>query len=254
MSILFQGAFAGAFAVGCTYPLDTVKTRIQSGNITRLYKNLFSGISVPMVAVALEKSILFASFKYLSKIKWTYNDNTNNFINGINSGLLTTSVVTPFERIKIMMQNKNALVHPYNVLMHILKTEGPIGLYRGWTATLFREVPGYGFYFTTLLYCQKRWPVSENMKSNIVKQWFIGGLTGFVPWIFIYPADIVKTTMQEKNWIMRYSIKYIYDRGGVRAFYNGYIYGLARAFFLHSFVILGLHLSNNLSNNLLYNS
>lgn len=37
-----------------------------------------------------------------------------------------------------------------------LKLSNIKGIYNGWTATLFREVPGYGFYFLSY----------ENIKSN----------------------------------------------------------------------------------------
>ena len=253
MDSFLKGAFAGGFAVGCTYPLDTIKTRLQSNALPRaeLCRNLFSGIGAPMAAVMLEKSLLFSAFESLKHIRWTNRDTANNFINGVNAGLLTTLVVTPFERIKIRAQNNHAL-GSVDVVLDIVRTEGIRGFGRGWTATLFREVPGYGFYFATLTYCQNRWPCTCNTNSamfykNLSKQWLIGGLTGLVPWIFIYPSDVVKTTMQENNWGIVRSTKHIYRKGGIPYFYKGYYIGLARAFFMHSFVILGYHLADQLS-------
>ena len=250
MDSFLKGAFAGGFAVGCTYPLDTIKTRLQSGALFNryLYSSPFIGIGAPMAAVMLEKSLLFSAFESLKHIRWTqHSDTANNFINGVNAGLLTTFVVTPFERVKIRAQIDRSL-GSLDAVLHIYKKEGILGFGRGWTATLFREVPGYGFYFSTLTYCQKIWPCSaertDMFYQNLAKQWFIGGLTGLVPWIFIYPSDIVKTTMQAENWPLRRSARYIYQNGGLPAFYRGYYVGLARAFFMHSFVILGYHFAN----------
>ena len=250
MDSFIKGAFAGGFAVGCTYPLDTIKTRLQCNTMPRaeLFRNLFSGIGAPMTAVMLEKSLLFSAFESLKHIQWTNRDTANNFINGVNAGLLTTFVVTPFERVKIRAQNNHAF-ESKDAALDIMRTEGIRGFGRGWTATLCREVPGYGFYFATLTYCQKKWPCNPDTTStvfyqNLAKQWFIGGVTGLVPWIFIYPSDIVKTTMQHRNWPLVKSSKHIYREGGLRAFYKGYYVGLVRAFFLHSFVILGYHLAD----------
>ncbi len=247
MTEFLKGSFAGAFAMGCTYPLDTLKTRIQSQSRKYLYKNLFSGIASPMTAVVLEKALLFGAFGKIKHIEWTDSEIKNNFINGVNAGILTTFVVTPFERVKIKAQLNNS-IGSIGALKSIIQEEGFVGLGRGWSATMIREVPGYGFYFSTLMYCQNRWPVEVDKfdVSNLSKQWLIGGVTGLVPWIFIYPSDIIKTTMQKNNWTMSKSIKSIYSQNGIKAFYRGYHYGLARAFFMHSFVILGYYLADSL--------
>ena len=242
---IFKGAFAGSFAVAVTYPIDTIKTRIQSGKKIYINMSLFKGIFSPLVAVGLEKSALFWSFNMINNKYpnlWSQSNNVNNFCTGLSAGLLTTFIVTPFERIKILAQNqrRDTNLNQIKILTNIVRKEGISALGRGWTATLYREVPGYGFYFATYKYCKNLF----GSNYNLATAWLVGGVTGFVPWIFIYPSDVIKTKMQNENAKFLDSYKKIRATSGFKGFYKGYIAGLSRAFFIHSFVILGYELAN----------
>ena len=115
-----KGGFAGAFAVTMSYPIDTVKTRIQTNpkyhflndlkvlrnnNNGSIVRGLYRGVSAPLVAVCLEKSVLFSAFNHI-KFFHTDNEHINNYVNGVAAGFLSTFVVTPFERVKIQMQDR----------------------------------------------------------------------------------------------------------------------------------------------------
>ncbi len=237
----YRGAFAGAFATGITYPFDTIKTRLQRSKTINWNHSLFRGVTNPLTSIMLEKATLFYSFGLIEKTGFQPagdNVNINNFCYGVTAGITTTFIVTPFERVKILTQTSNGKEKPTKILTRIIKKEGISALGRGWTATLFREVPGYGFYFGTYKFCKSFF--GENY--NLPLAWFTGGLSGFVPWIFIYPADTIKTTMQDKNMGFIESAKHIRATGG--GFYKGYSVGLLRAFFLHSFVILGYEIAS----------
>lgn len=237
MSDLFKGAFAGGFAVLATYPIDTVKTRLQLSMSNPLsLRGLYSGVSSPLLAVAMEKSVLFYAFNKLTTTSGT----SNNFINGVSAGLLTTFVVTPAERVKIVAQSRKS--DTLSALRHIV-TRDPVSLGRGWTATLIREVPGYGFYFSSYYYF-KRHVLGLSMNEpirNPVHALLSGGVAGAIPWVFIYPSDVIKTTMQAKNIGIVAAVRDIYNRSAnpVKTFYKGYTTGLLRAFMIHSFVFLG---------------
>ena len=60
-------------------------------------------------------------------------------------------------------------------------------------------------------------------------------MSGSIAWIFIYPQDRIKTIIQTNN---NNSIKEIinttYKLGGLRHFYSGFSFALARAILLHS--------------------
>jgi hypothetical protein len=135
-----------------------------------------------------------------------------------------------------MLQNsqKTTFLNEYN------KT-GVRGLYRGWTATLFREVPGYAIYFPTYKF------LNNNTKYVTPIHTFIyGSLSGFTSWVFIYPSDPVKTLMQNNSMTMRESINYIMKTYGIMGFYRGFSLGLMRSLPLHGGVFLGYEYSKKI--------
>ena len=66
------------------------------------------------------------------------------------SGFVTSFLVNPVERVKILMQadNQGQYKNEFDCASQILKRDGVAGfLGRGLEATLAREIPGYGLYF-----------------------------------------------------------------------------------------------------------
>ena len=90
---LFSGFISGIVHTIIGYPLDTIKTLKQS-DINIKNKNLFNGISYPLIQVSVINSITFGSNNYLKK----FNDNyTSNFFTGI----ITSIITTPMDKYKM---------------------------------------------------------------------------------------------------------------------------------------------------------
>ena len=57
-------------------------------------------------------------------------------------------------------------------------------------------------------------------------------------WIFIYPQDRIKTIIQSSNSNKKIDIssliKKTYEVGGIKHFYSGFSFAIARAVLLHS--------------------
>lgn len=221
---LFYGSIGGLTGQLISYPLDTIKTRLQSGQQVHI-KNLYKGVASPLTSVIIEKAVLFASYDLIK----THFQNT--FYSGVMAGIMTTFTVTPFERVKVRAQiNKTNSIIAFT---RILRNDGIISLYRGWTATLFREVPGYGLYFSTY-----EW-IKKNREPSPFYSFLTGSASGIVAWSFIYPSDPVKTVMQNNNVSAGIAISSIYKRFGIQGFYRGFSWGIARAGLLHGGVFLG---------------
>ena len=93
------GSIAGISAVITSHPIDTIKCNIQERKpIQYNFKFLYRGLSAPLIGVGLEKSIVFGVFE--TTRKYTGSD----VISGALSGMSASFVVTPFERIKILLQ------------------------------------------------------------------------------------------------------------------------------------------------------
>jgi hypothetical protein len=138
MDQFIYGYLSGMAGIIVSHPFDTLKTNIQENKpIPRTLRGLYSGIGPPMIGVGLEKSVVFGV--YYNTIKYT----DSPFISGALSGLSASFVVTPFERIKILLQTSQKIER--SMFRRSF-------LFQGLSATLYRETPGFGIYFSTYQY------------------------------------------------------------------------------------------------------
>ena len=241
------GCFGGFVGQSLCHPFDTIKTRQQDNVNYKIktdfqkngWKTFYRGLPSPLASVILEKSVLFSSY-HIFRNNQQYN--FGSFTSGILAGLMTTITVTPFERIKVKTQldipnNQRLKRNTFNILLQVVKTDGFLSLYRGWTAMLFREVPGYGIYFSTYDLVKQHLSNHNNLKPW--QAFLTGSLAGVSAWIFIMPSDPIKTIMQRDNVGGIHAINMIWKESGIKGFYRGYKACLIRAGILHGGVFMG---------------
>ena len=223
-----SGGISGMCGIVLSHPVDTIKTHIQTGNKLNTFKpsftNFYKGISAPLLGVGIEKAIVFGTYNYM------YSKTDNIPLSGAISGLVASLVVTPYERIKILKQNLQVINY---------KALNIKFLYKGFTPTFFREMPGFAIYFTTYEYLKKKTFTDYNKKIDYISSFLYGGISGITAWIFIYPQDRIKTILQsssrsENNKNIKNIINSIYTSGGLKQFYNGFGWAAGRAVLLHS--------------------
>jgi solute carrier family 25 (mitochondrial S-adenosylmethionine transporter), member 26 len=179
------GAFA-AFTVDLlVYPLDTLKTRIQSPDYTKHYKNangttkralfrgLYQGIG-PIVAITIPSSgAFFTTYEGLKFIlnEWTPPNSTlyvpQSAIHAVASGgaeLVSCAILTPAEVIKQNAQviDRDSMGRKVSPTAYVFKKfrNRPTQLWRGYTALAARNLP-----FTAL-----QFPVFEKLKLYFMQR------------------------------------------------------------------------------------
>ena len=223
-----KGCISGMSGIIISHPVDSIKTHYQTNNKKFIYnfKNLYRGISSPLLGVGLEKAIVFGTYNY-------FRTHCNIPISGAIAGLTASLIVSPYERIKIMKQTNQ----PINFR--------PSFLFKGLSATFTREVPGFAIYFSTYEGLKNKFYKDKNI--SIPASFLFGGLSGTIAWIFIYPQDRIKTIIQSNtnnNNIIKDIIKQTYKLGGLRHFYSGFSFAVARAILLHSGTFATMELLN----------
>ena len=113
----------------------------------------------------------------------------------------------------------------------------PSKLFVGLEATFTRETPGFAIYFSNYEYWKRRFYSDTPMPPHA--SFLIGGSSGLVAWIFIYPQDQIKTILQSRDVTAKETsfmsvAKQIKANGGLRAFYSGFHFALMRAVPLHA--------------------
>ena len=235
-----NGGISGIIGILLSHPIDTIKTHIQTGHklntFAPSFTNLYKGISAPLLGVGIEKAIVFGTYNYM------FSKTDNIPLSGALSGLVASLVVTPYERIKILRQNSQVIA---------LKDLNIRFLYKGFTPTFFREMPGFAIYFTTYEFLKKKTFTDYNKKIDYTRSFIYGGIAGVTSWIFIYPQDKIKTILQSgkektSSNTIKNIINTIYQNGGIKQFYSGFGWAAARAVLLHSGTFCMMeYLSNN---------
>jgi solute carrier family 25 carnitine/acylcarnitine transporter 20/29 len=203
-----------------SHPVDSIKTYYQTQTKTKPFeftiKNLYRGITSPLIGVGIEKAIVFGTYNYC------VNNHINIPISGAVSGLTASLIVSPYERIKILKQT--------NQIIKMNQYFNPFFIYKGLSTTFTREVPGFAIYFSTYEHLKMKFYKDKDIP--ILSSFLFGGMSGTMAWIFIYPQDRIKTLIQSNN-----NIKINISDGFIKtilSLYKGFSFAIIRAILLHS--------------------
>ncbi|KAG5970855.1 hypothetical protein E4U55_001429 [Claviceps digitariae] len=259
------GSLAGAFGAFMVYPIDLVKTRLQNQRGAqpgqRLYKNsidcfqkvirnegirgLYSGVLPQLVGVAPEKAI-----------KLTVNDLVRGYFTdkkqgggitlgaeilaGASAGGCQVVFTNPLEIVKIRLQVQGEVAKtvegtPKRSAMWIVRNLGLVGLYKGASACLLRDVPFSAIYFPTYSHLKRDFfGESPTKKLGILQLLTAGAIAGMPAAYLTTPCDVIKTRLQvearkgEATYTgLRHAAQTIWKEEGFRAFFKG---GPARIF------------------------
>jgi solute carrier family 25 carnitine/acylcarnitine transporter 20/29 len=231
-----KGCISGMFGIILSHPVDSIKTHYQTSKGTKFtysITNLYRGITSPLIGVGIEKAIVFGTYNYCR------DKNLNTPLSGAISGFAAALIVSPYERIKIMKQT-GQFVTFRNII-------NPSFLFKGLSATFTREVPGFAIYFSTYEWLKDRFYTKNGCDITIPSSFLFGGISGTMAWIFIYPQDRIKTVLQSSTTSSIRDIIYkTYNSGGLKQFYSGFSFAVARAILLHSGTFCMMEILNKL--------
>ena len=237
-------------------PFDLVKVRVQSGTqgvsqvISDTYKNygikgFYRGISAPIVGVTPVFAVCFWGYQVgqdLSKKLWGKDELDLNMIMfaGGFSAIPTTLLMTPIERVKVMLQ-----VNQKQTIGEILKQTGARGLYKGTFATLLRDGPGSVAYFGAYEVV-KKWLTPADGKLSVPAVLTAGGCAGVANWAVAIPADVLKTRLQSSS---HSSIVAVFNeliaQEGFKGLFRGLGPAMTRAFPANAACFLGAELTRS---------
>lgn len=195
------GLVSGTSQVISGHPFDTLKVNLQNNNLKHFnlnFKNLYQGISYPLITNSLLVSIQFGVY---NKLK---NNGYNEIVSSGSAGIVIGIISSPIDRFKIKRQ--------------VLSNDIYSKPFKGVQLTLLREVPANIIYFN----------IYKFMRDDQFNILISGGTAGILSWLFTYPIDVIKTRVQSDKYP---SIKDAIMKKGL---YKGLSPCLARALVVNS--------------------
>jgi hypothetical protein len=269
---LLVGASAGILGTSIIYPIDLMKTRLQSTtgqsfvstvqNVVR-GGGLYRGFSACLIGIAPEKALKLAVNDYmrdffvarnkeqLAGVKANSIKVHQEIISGTVAGFLQLFITVPYESVKIQMQMasgqpNSSFAAKSDSALTVLKKMGPVGMYRGFTATLVRDVPFCFMFFPLyanvkellLNYSRRSSPLASppahmmevppertSMKEPFHVGLVAGVVSGAISAAIVTPADMLKTRIQQKmNGNRRFSeyLRNVVQKEGSAALFKGW--------------------------------
>ncbi|EXJ88428.1 hypothetical protein A1O1_05358 [Capronia coronata CBS 617.96] len=252
------GSIAGAFGAFMVYPIDLVKTRMQNQRSVlpgeRLYENsidcarkvirnegfrgLYSGVLPQLVGVAPEKAI---KLTVNDLIRGRFTDKQTNAIPlpaeilaGGSAGACQVVFTNPLEIVKIRLQVQGELAKksdavPKRSAMWIVRNLGILGLYKGASACLLRDVPFSAIYFPTYNHLKRdMFGESQQKRLGVLQLLTAGAIAGMPAAYLTTPCDVIKTRLQveaRKGDVVYNGLtdcaRKIWQQEGFRAFFKG---------------------------------
>jgi len=257
------GSIAGAFGAFMVYPIDLVKTRMQNQRGAdpgqRLYNNsidcfrkvirnegfrgLYSGVLPQLVGVAPEKAIKLTVNDlvrgWFTDKQGTIHWGAEVFAGGAAGGCQVV-FTNPLEIVKIRLQVQGEVAKsvegaPKRSAMWIVRNLGLVGLYKGASACLLRDVPFSAIYFPTYSHLKRDlFGESQTKKLGVLQLLTAGAIAGMPAAYLTTPCDVIKTRLQvearkgDTTYTgLRHAARTIWKEEGFRAFFKG---GPARIF------------------------
>uniref|UniRef100_A0A060TB98 ARAD1D29282p n=1 Tax=Blastobotrys adeninivorans TaxID=409370 RepID=A0A060TB98_BLAAD len=253
-----SGAVAGISEILVMYPLDVVKTRVQlqvgggagaeSYNgmfdaFSKIIKNegvsrLYRGITAPILMEAPKRATKFAANDEWGKVyRKAFGMTTMNqplsILTGATAGATESFVVVPFELVKIRLQDRSS---KYNGMLDVIKKivqhEGPLALYNGLEATMWRHVSWNAGYFGVIFKVREMLPKAETKQGKITNDLISGSIGGTVGTMLNTPFDVVKSRIQNTtrvpgvvpkyNWTVP-GVATVFKEEGFAALYKGFL-------------------------------
>ncbi|CAK0762369.1 hypothetical protein CVIRNUC_002950 [Coccomyxa viridis] len=239
------GGTAGAFVEAVLYPLDTIKTRLQtatsqksmkamwkSGGNKALYKGLMGNLAGVLPASAIFMGVYEPIKQHVEKRVPDNRQFLASLSGGLGAGLAASVVRVPTEVVKQRMQN-GEFGSAAIAVRNILRREGVRGLFAGYGSFLLRDLPFDAIEFVAYEQLKSMYKASLKAGSSgrtelrPAETSVIGALAGAVTGFATTPLDVVKTRLMTQGERGQYKgvvdcARQIYREEGSAAFLRGW--------------------------------
>uniref|UniRef100_A0A0N4ZFG7 S-adenosylmethionine mitochondrial carrier protein n=1 Tax=Parastrongyloides trichosuri TaxID=131310 RepID=A0A0N4ZFG7_PARTI len=238
---LVCGAFAGLTVDITLYPIDTIKTRLQSEKgflASGGFKNIYKGIGAVALGAAPGSALFFVTYKNIQELSSIKSPLSDAFSASV-AEMAACIVRVPTEHIKQLAQTsryKAAQGKLNKIVKSELKLNGFMGLYRGYLSTVCREIPFSFIQFPIWEQMKIHWAKKKGKdKCGPFESAIFGSIAGSFSAFVTTPLDVAKTRIMLdinnvygksilkvwKNIVKTEKIQNLYSGASVRTMWMG---------------------------------
>ncbi|XP_076229176.1 mitochondrial S-adenosylmethionine carrier protein [Nomia melanderi] len=244
LTSLISGALAGTICDLTFFPLDTLKTRLQSqhGFIkSGGYKRLYQGIGPVMVGSAPSAAIFFVTYEGIKDVFQPRIPQQYHTLIHMTAAALGEMVACLIRvPVEVMKQRKQAFIHDEQRLQ--LRT-----LYRGYGSTVIRDLPFGLIQMPLWEYFKLCWKRHVERDCTPMEGAICGSVSVAITTVMTTPLDVAKTRIMlsntnEKKEETRISVmlKDVYRKNGVRGLFAGFL-PRTTGFTINGFVFFAIY-------------
>ena len=195
---LLSGAAAGLCTDLALFPLDTVKTRLQSATgfmAAGGFRGIYSGLGSVAMGSMPGSALFFCTYE---GIKQMLGGRTTSQLVGVHmSAAACGEVMACIVRVPCEVVKQRAQMSPHLSSLNVLRTtvtqEGIAGLYRGYITTVLREIPFSLIQFPLWEMFKSRWTMWQGHEVVAWQSALCGCLAGGISACVTTPLDVAKT-------------------------------------------------------------
>ncbi|KAK5779557.1 Fe(2+) transporter PWA37_004437 [Arxiozyma heterogenica] len=216
---LLAGAFAGIMEHSVLFPIDAIKTRIQSSVTSKIYSGsnllsqisristvegslaLWKGVQSVILGAGPAHAVYFATYEWTKKTLISPEDiqtiqPLKTAVSGATATIAADALMNPFDTIKqrIQLQTNSSV---WQITKSILKNEGVSGFYVSYPTTLSMNIPFAAFNF--MLYDTTTKLLNPSNTYNPFIHCISGGISGALGAALTTPLDCIKTVLQVRG-------------------------------------------------------
>lgn len=231
---LIPGALSTSTSVLLGYPVDTIKTRMQTGMHSGFFSCLkstaksegiggfYRGVSMPFATLLVKRTLQFRIYEEAKK-------HTNSWLAGTCASIVSP-ISNPMHVIKVRMQNSK--VDKYknmsSCVYDIYRTHGIKGFFKGTSVNLVKDVSFGTLYLGSYGTLKKYMDTKYSQYNKEMRNFIAGGTAGSLSWFALMPIDFVKTAYQSgagKEYVVSQ-----FKKNGIKALWKGVIPTVGRIF------------------------
>ncbi|RKP06716.1 mitochondrial carrier domain-containing protein [Thamnocephalis sphaerospora] len=262
------GSLAGMAQVVVGQPLDTVKVRLQVEDARSAkfrgplhcivdtvrqegFLALYKGMAAPLVGISAVNALLFTAYSSFKdvQVRMGHAHTADQLslsaiaLAGAGAGFVNSILASPVELLKVRLQVQRSLTSkhqtqqqyrgPTDLARALVHTDGwRHGLFRGFWATVWREIPAYAAFYAAFEAAKRRITGAGQAgpETLVAAPWQLmlaGSTAGVSYWCACYPLDVIKSRAQNSNKRLRSGYmteitRAIYRAEGLAGFWRGF--------------------------------